>query len=418
MKKLFSLFLAFSLLFLTACNTSPPTETTTSTSPPTETSTSDTTEQKNPSDSMTDQIIHRPIRDLLDLPSRIIFNANLRQEQFTYYYSKVDEKAYVYCFDPLCDHSDHTCLATPSQEYLFGMMFAQNRFYRVTGFGQIFSFAFDGSDKKIEYDAKYDLEDMNTNIWSSAELYGQYIYICLRADEQGNPHTLRFNIETKEMEDLTEKTGNYIIPSYFYNNMIYGQGDYYKTGQTYFKADIDLKSMEVEDHPVYIDHAVGSMAIGQAFGEELNRFGIPDIIGMDIYDFKTDERRFISNETIGTNDWAIVSVTEEYIYFYDSKIVEIGTVNGSGGRKVTVQKYNNGKLYRMNLDGTNIVCVHDNPDYELGRNMIIYDDRVVMQGQYVAIENGEKKVWGGQLQVAVINEDGTFGEFREVEVIG
>ena len=408
MKKLFSLFLAFSLLFLTACNTSPPTETTTS----------DTTEQKNPSDSMTDQIIHRPIRDLLDLPSRIIFNANLRQEQFTYYYSKVDEKAYVYCFDPLCDHSDHTCLATPSQEYLFGMMFAQNRFYRVTGFGQIFSFAFDGSDKKIEYDAKYDLEDMNTNIWSSAELYGQYIYICLGEGEQGNPHTLRFNIETKEMEDLTEKTGNYIIPSYFYNNMIYGQGDYYKTGQTYFKADIDLKSMEVEDHPVYIDHAVGSMAIGQAFGEELNRFGIPDIIGMDIYDFKTDERRFISNETIGTNDWAIVSVTEEYIYFYDSKIVEIGTVNGPGGRKVTVQKYNNGKLYRMNLDGTNIVCVYDNPDYELNRNTVIYGDRVVMKGRYVTIENGEKKVWGGPLQVAVINEDGTFGEFREVEFVG
>ena len=41
-----------------------------------------------------------------------------------------------------------------------------------------------------------------------------------------------------------------------------------------------------------------------------------------------------------------------------------------------------------------------------------------MQGQYITIENGEKKVWGGPIQVAVINENGTVGEFREVEVIG
>jgi len=96
------------------------------------------------------------------------------------------------------------------------------------------------------------------------------------------------------------------------------------------------------------------------------------------------------------------------------------TVDRPNGSQITmkIQKMNDGKLYRMNLDGTNIVCVHDNPDYELGRNMIIYGDRVVMQGQYVKLEDGEKKVWGGQLQVAVINEDGTFGEFREVEFVG
>ena len=72
----------------------------------------------------------------------------------------------------------------------------------------------------------------------------------------------------------------------------------------------------------------------------------------------------------------------------------------------------------MNLDGTDIICVYDNPAYELSENMIIYGDKVVMQGRYIGIENGEKKIWGGALQVADINPDGTFGEFREVEIVG
>ena len=44
--------------------------------------------------------------------------------------------------------------------------------------------------------------------------------------------------------------------------------------------------------------------------------------------------------------------------------------------------------------------------------------KITVSEQEAAIENGKKKVWGGPLQVAVINEDGTFGEFREVEVVG
>jgi hypothetical protein len=49
--------------------------------------------------------------------------------------------------------------------------------------------------------------------------------------------------------------------------------------------------------------------------------------------------------------------------------------------------------------------------------MVIYDDKIVMQGQYVTFENGEKKIWGGPIQVATINPDGTIGEFVEVEVL-
>jgi hypothetical protein len=128
----------------------------------------------------------------------------------------------------------------------------------------------------------------------------------------------------------------------------------------------------------------------------------------------------LTAEDIGMEDPTIVYATDEYLYFYERKIINIGTVIiNQGGREVQkkVQKMNDGKLYRMNKDGTNVVCVYDNPDYELSDNMVIYDDKIVMQGRYVAIENNEEKRWGGLIQVATINPDGTIGEFVEVEVL-
>ena len=173
-------------------------------------------------ETLQDQIVDRSSNRLIDLPSRIVVQASKN-----FYYSKVDGKAYVYCFDPLCEHDNGYCLAAPQSEETLGFhfgytFFINNRFYYHTGFGQIISFAFDGTDKKIEYDAEYDLSAISGNPWGKCTAIGPYIYIELRsyASEDGKAHTLRFNAETSEMEDLTEKTGNYIWPTFLYNGMI------------------------------------------------------------------------------------------------------------------------------------------------------------------------------------------------------
>jgi hypothetical protein len=143
-------------------------------------------------------------------------------------------------------------------------------------------------------------------------------------------------------------------------------------------------------------------------------------LGLGFYDLETGERKMLTAEDIGMEDPTIVYATDEYLYFYERKIINIGTVIiNQGGREVQkkVQKMNDGKLYRMNKDGTNIVCVYDNPEYELNRNVVIYDDKIVMQGRYIKVENKETKVWGGPVQVATINPDGTIGEFVGVEVL-
>ena len=111
MKKLLSLLLACMMLFLTACNQTPPNGTT-----------SDNSQSQETVD-FKDTIIRNGFSEFIDLPSRILFEYQVPNgAEYTFYYSKADGKAYVYCFDPLCDHSGK-CLANPEDD--------ENIFYSV-----------------------------------------------------------------------------------------------------------------------------------------------------------------------------------------------------------------------------------------------------------------------------------------------
>ena len=184
MKKLFALLLALSCLFLTACNNGPA-DSTLGTGTSTDTGTTNSQNPVQPNEmELKDKIIYNVNQEFIDLPSRILFYQNGQ----IYYYSKADGQAYVYCFDPLCEHMDGYCLADPiNMEFavleLNSTFFINNRFYITTSSGKIVSFSFDGMDRKIEYDAGY---DVNANAWSpNSSAFGKYIYISLRADEKG-----------------------------------------------------------------------------------------------------------------------------------------------------------------------------------------------------------------------------------------
>ena len=429
MKKTFALFLALTIIFLTACNTVPPAGTVGSGST-TSGNKGNGQNGGNWLDAYRGKVVAAStLNDFIDVSSRIVFAGSIPvaneydgHQTYTLYYSKADGKAYIYCFDPICKHED--CMASPRtmKWSLSDTIFYGNRFYVLTAYGTMLSFSFDGTDRKIEYDLEYEFPDeFRYTVWNPCGLYGPYLYISLKLDQSGfEREMLRYNLETKEMENLTEKTGNYISPDYFYNGTIYGSGNYSQTGDSYFKADLDLNTVETLNEPIYMDQAVGSIVIGDVVSERESIYSTSEWLGLRFYDLETGERKMLTAEDIGMEDPTIVYATDEYLYFYERKIINIGTVIiNQGGREVQkkVQKMNDGKLYRMNKDGTNIVCVYDNPEYELSDNMVIYDDKVVMQGRYVAIENNEEKRWGGLIQVATINPDGTFGEFVEVEVL-
>ncbi|MBQ2988069.1 MAG: hypothetical protein IJD59_03095 [Clostridia bacterium] len=404
MKKFFALLLAFTLLFLTACNNNPA-DSTAGTDTGTGTGTAN---PQNPAPSneleLKDTIVGHYTREFINLPSRVIYaNGAMR-----YYYSKADGKAYVYCFDPLCEHDDGYCLASSELGFTFeNTFFINNRFYFHTGFGQIISFSFDGTDKKIEYNTDYGI---STNPWGHCMAFGPFIYIDQRsyASEDGIAHTLRFNIETGEMVDLTEKTGNYIYPSFFYNGMLYG----YDQGVGFLKADPDLTSCEEIERIPTGSQYLGSRFFSTALDEKNNG------IGINIYDMKTGESEMITNETIGIeNKPYILYVDENYIYFYQIESIYLGDIWFKDELRPKT-KGNDGSIYRINHDGTGLVCIYEEEDFVItGFEATIAGDKFLVEGSNFIVRDNQVETWDKGVLVGTIGADGKIDELKPVEVV-
>ena len=400
------------MLFLTACNQTPPNETTTGSSQ----------NQEKPEDGLPQGIVKNGVSDLIDITSRILFEQNGK----VFYYSKADGKAYVYCFDPLCDHAGGKCLANPKNfENIHGFelrctFFINNRFYVATQYGQIYSFAFDGSDLKIEYGKEsYSREEFLSaqTLWSpNFCVYDKYIYIPLRADENGNSHTLRFNTETKEMEDLTEKTGNDILIYFFYNEEIYGLDIKLRT---WVKADLDLKEMEPIEAQPTTSQFYGSVFFDCAYEQIDSK--TKKYIGLQSYDMKTGETKIITNEMLGleeANQCVVAAVDENYVYFYPYKQILVGTYINAKGQEKKLYKYNEGKLYRVKHDGTECTLIYDNPNFEFNsREAVICDNKIIIEGRSIGMRDGYADTWDRAMKIGTIGEDGKIDKFENIELV-
>ena len=420
MKKIFALLLVCSLMFLTACNQTPPSETTESNSQ----------NQESPDNSLPQGIVKNGSSYLMETPSRVILGTST-PEDYVFYYSKADGKAYVYCFDPLCDHSGGKCFAKPDDVvniFKFDLrctFLINNRFYYVASYGHIYSFSFDGSDLKLEYgDKSLTTEDFIKlqMLWSQNYItYDKYIYINLNADEEGNPRSLRFNTETKEMEDLTEKTGNVILPYFFYNGEIYGLNANLRT--IWVKADLELKEMTpIEAQPTN-NIFYGSLFFETAHEEPMN-YNNPKYLGIKATDVATGEVKIYTHEMLGIEDGVycqILAVDENYVYFYKREEVLVGQRETIWGLENTY-KYNDGKLYRVKHDGTECTCIYDPPTEEfeiLSRlgNSVVFGDKILIRAGYIGVRDGYATGWDSGWKVGTIGSDGKIKEFENVEFI-
>ncbi|MBE6666634.1 MAG: hypothetical protein E7603_10575 [Ruminococcaceae bacterium] len=401
------------MLFLTACNQTPPNETTTG----------NLQNQEQPQNSeLKDTIIRNGHREFIDLPSRILFECIVPEgEEYTFYYSKADRKAYVYCFDPLCDHSGK-CLANPRDDKnifhseLRSTFFINNRFYVVADYGQIFSMAFDGTDIRIEYsEESYMPQKLNYNLWSqNYRAYGKYIYIPTNVDENEKYNLLRFNTETKEMENLTEKTGNYMYPSFFYNGKIYGSDI---RGLNWFKADLEMKNMEsIEELPVS-NQFYGSVFFDCAYERIDSK--TDKYLGIETYDMKTGETKLITNEMLEleANRYTIVAVDENYLYFYQYKKIPIGTYIDYKGIERKIYNTNEGKLYRVKHDGTECTLIYDNSNFEfVSLEAVISGDQIIIEGRDISVQDGNV-VYNHGIKIGTIGPDGKIDKFENIELV-
>ena len=394
-KKLFALFLALTMLFLTACNNTPSDPVTGTTNSP---------NQSQPSElDLKDTIVFNLNEGFIDLPSRIIYEH--QYNSMLYYYSKADGKAYAYCYDPLCEHNNEDCTANPDFGFTaWYIFFINNRFYYPLGSGKIISFSFDGTDKKIEYEGEY---NGDLNVWGHSFAVGPYIYTELYsfASEDGIAHTLRFNVETGEMEDLTEKTGNYISPVYFYNGMLYG----YKSGVGYLKSDLDLNYCEEIEQLYATNFSYGSRFFKIVCDQD-------GIVKIRAYNMQTEapETYEIPGLEKSSN---ILCVDDEYIYFYQKESIYLGDRWVKDELK-PYSKTNNGSIYRINLDGTGLICIYEEDEFEItGQEAVIAGDKILIEGHNIRIRDNQVETWDSGVLVGTIGADGKIDSLDPVEVV-
>ncbi|MBR6745508.1 MAG: hypothetical protein IKM00_09900, partial [Clostridia bacterium] len=192
----------------------------------------------------------------------------------------------------------------------------------------------------------------------------------------------------------------------FYNGNIYG----YDESFSWCKCNLDLTDMEAIDEIPVPGHYSGS-----------RMFNVTSA-GVEVYDMKTGEVTEISNSVFGVPEGAKISiqfVDANYIYYNHSQKELVGYYpHPKTGNMTAKYRWNDGKLYRANHDGTNVICIYDNSDFEFGAvDTIIFDDKIILGGQYVGVRNGIAENWGSGYYVGTIGSDGKIDELKLVEVL-
>lgn len=385
MKKAIILFFLLTSLFLTACNTentqttdstetSATTETTTaetttaeSTSATQTTATSETTQNTTQTTQTTAEKTERPeianpnivrfnrnmLGNFFESPMGITFSSKQKNggsDRLAYYVPE-EGKAYIYCFDPTCDHS-RNCVAN-------GLNHAFYSDYDDRIYSAMFHY-FESYSKYAMDKQTIDRSSIpeHASIWAEAQ-YGKYIYLRveLTEDDDGvsynsETHIVRYNIDDGTLVDLTEKTGFAFHPAYFYDGHIYGsysviEDDVYKT--YYGRTDLDFENFEpCEPLP-------GNFS----FSKGTEFFGIDEVSdnesGIRIYDVATGELTILPQQIIGRKVSNILAADENYIYFLADERYDFYDAIGN----VAATNRGAGKIYRVNRDGTNRICVYD-----------------------------------------------------------
>ena len=429
MKKLLSIFLICSILCLTACNNNTvDTSTSTSNTEQTETTsvaqtientqTSETTATEETT-SVTEtkpSVTFGKNERFTEMDSRILFTRKNKgnwvgNKYITTgsdrlaYYSKADGDAYIFCFDPLCDHKSN-CISLPGT--LDHMVFCDdnNRFY-IPRIREIISFSFDGSDRKsVQLNG---IEDgvIYEQLWS----YNEYIFIdALMPD--GEHHLLRYETDSHITRDLTEETGLYITPHYFYDGMIYStyfhidEENIENSDIIYCKTDLTLQNLEeIGEYPT------GTIAEGQSL------ISIYDG-KIKIYNFETDAYTIVPIEMPNVEAKLLAFADENYLYFFDNSVPEIGTTINSRGEEVPLYNEYGGKLWRVKRDGTDLKCIYDNINFAFNNDIYIFEDTILVYGSQVGVrDDGYAYSWANGIYIGTIDENGMIESLEWLEII-
>ena len=360
-----------------------------------------------------------------ETPSRVIFTIT---DQLLYY-SKATDEFLPFCFDPLCMHPH-------SPELCFSWKFAEmamtrgwqnleycsynNRIYALRG-EQLFSFKFDSSDLKLEYSfgeggkefGRIFLYDGCTELLY-LHINGQYVYMLHRNAETGNRELMRYDVKTSKMVNMSEKAHltNHQIWGYILGyDCIYISAFDNDTKKFYlYSADLDLENIKIVSEGVNYD-INGGIFDGERFYVVSGQYNDGKYTGkLEAIDMDTGISKTIL-EISGENEWELLAVTDEYIYYVPSEKKYMGyetTRNGNDQHYYSCYT----SVHRRDKKTGEDIIVYSEDTLDIF-TIYIANNIVLIKGQKYIKGNGNADRHSA-IFVADIDDNGSFVNMHEL----
>ena len=353
--------------------------------------------------------------NICETPTRVLYVLDAT----VHYYNKLDGEAYVFCFDPLCRHSD-TCI---SQKFLkiderqpIRYCETNNRFYALRG-KSLISFSFDGSDLQIIYtygDSDWNEMNYDNIILQYLEIYDGYAYFTIQDADTGVRHIYRYHLTERKLEMVLKHQQyieNIISMSLIDQHLYFWASN--EERQILYQYDLNSKTLRsVTESFFSLDFFDGSKFYSAPFQEIQTATGV-QYTSKEIVAFDTKSN---SRVVLCENDFAgtvrLLALTDRYLYYtvYDPLVIGYQTRPFSSPTPVKNDQY---YIIRYDLESGTHTMVFNNPNYNIFQ-IALLDDVVLIQGtiyektgDYIS---GESKVF-----VTAIDENGMFVNIQMLE---
>ncbi|MBQ0125627.1 MAG: hypothetical protein KBS59_04795 [Clostridiales bacterium] len=364
----------------------------------------------------------------VDMGSKILIEEFVCGVQLAKYYSKIDGEMYVFCFDPLCDHRSHTCIANMLSNRREDSVnyYLNNRLYFIYD-NVLYSCSNIATDLRKEFDMSENIEMFTDNSNAIGSIFSDGISLLIELVNSGGRRiwyrydtSSRKMINTQEyidkLIDTEKQEGSFLTAingKIVYNvyNVTWSEMEMYgivKRIPTYeeygtYITDSDFKDIRKTE---------------TAFPSQIRQiFNTDDYI--IYYDIGNGRDLLCSSkDTFETtvliddypSDWEFIYLRDRSLYYMDYKIFTtpkgVHTINSCSG-----------EIYRYDLDTGESTCVYKN-DEHLSYKIIYLDDDKFM-GIIIkdTVYNERSESWDKGFFVIKgdVDENGNFVNVRIVD---
>lgn len=342
-----------------------------------------------------------------------------------YYYNLITNQSYVFCFEPLCNHSAwQECISLKFIENGTNTSIKycayDNRFYALRG-QKLCSFAFDGSDLKIEYsfgeDGDFDQFAYDPFGVFSLQIVGTRAYFITLDKQDGTRELWYYDIKADKAVNLSADTQMAVIDYLMQDDMLLLT---MRSDQDIgvYRADMDMKEiLKFSDtvlsdmsQPIIMRSVIYDICY-ETIQTEKGRERIADaIICTNLEKNETKQIYQFSGEQMPS----ILAVSEDFIYFKQMEPRSIGYELVHGETKV---ERNNvySRIYRVDINSGKCEVIFDDLTCQVSEMCFFEKNKALIIGELCTIGEGNAGFEAKAFSVD-LNDEGELVNLKVLEV--